>query len=73
MLTYQEREAEIERGDGEVLLMLNTNVEKGGAHLDQFKMAKDGKVQACLIVLFHYYMLTQLIDRSGAAAVRGPQ
>jgi hypothetical protein len=43
-LTYQEREAEIEREDGEVLLMLDTEVEKSGAHVHQYKLASDGVV-----------------------------
>jgi len=43
-LTYEEREAEIERADGEVLLMVDTDTEKTGAHVTQYKMAPDGKV-----------------------------
>jgi hypothetical protein len=43
-LTYQQREAEIERADGEVLLMVDADVEKSGAHFNQYKMADDGKV-----------------------------
>ena len=43
-LTYEEREAEIERGDGEVLLMVDADTEKTGAHVTQYKMASDGKV-----------------------------
>jgi hypothetical protein len=43
-LTYEEREAEIERADGEVLLMVETDTEKSGGHGIQYKMASDGKV-----------------------------
>ena len=48
-LTYEEREAEIERGDGEVLLMVDTDTEKTGAHVTQYKMAPDGKVSIPIV------------------------
>ena len=43
-LTYEEREREIERGDGEVLLLVDEDNEKSGIHYRQYKMASDGKV-----------------------------
>src|SRR5271170_2840899 len=43
-LSYEAREAEIEREDGEVLLMVDTDVEKSGAHVHQYKLAADGVV-----------------------------
>jgi hypothetical protein len=53
-LTYEEREAEIEREDGEVLLMVDTDVEKSGAHVHQYKLAGDGVVggNSILILIF---------------------
>ena len=58
-LTYEEREAEIERGDGEVLLMLDTTMQKSGAHVDQYKMAADGKV-----LTFRSRYLCHILTRS---------
>jgi hypothetical protein len=43
-LTYEEREREIERGDGEVLLLVDEDNEKSGIHYRQYKMASGGKV-----------------------------
>jgi hypothetical protein len=43
-LSYEQREAEIERADGEVLLIVDADVEKSGAHYNQYKLASDGKV-----------------------------
>lgn len=51
-LTYAEREAQLEIGDGEVRLFVDDDTEKAGAHQEMFKMASDGKVIILVALCF---------------------
>jgi len=70
-LTYAEREAQLEIGDGEVRLFVDDDTEKAGAHQEMFKMASDGKVitlALCFRTLWND-MLTFLTDNSCSSTI----